>query len=320
MFARFALAGGAIAPPIPTITYGSITNSGTQVTATITNFSSEFGYVATSNVGTLSRVGANITVTGLTTGSSINIVVIATSAKGLSTPSSAVTDRQPYTFRTETRTGTRFVDTTSCYTASPTSPQCAFGGTLNVAGTECCIPSGFTEEFTFTVQIRNDAPAGYLDSGFDWYRVGNVTIERTPYTFTTVQESFTFSCQVPSTCCRQEVQCENIQNCSANTCTVCGDGCANSGTPSGCACPPGWSCVGCNFAAGGIFFGGVCCITVTQADICGQTCISRPSCREVTICDPCTVTSTCTGTRDVTVRNPIPPGYLDSGVDWYRFL
>jgi len=316
MFARFALAGGAIAPPIPTITYGTITNSGTQITATITNFSSEFGYAATSNVGTISRSGSAITVTGLTTGTSINIVVIATSAKGLSTPSSAVTDRQPYTFRTETRTGTRFVDTTSCYTASPTSPQCAFGGVLNVAGTECCIASGFTEDFTFTVQIRNDAPAGYLDSGFDWYRISNVSIERTPYTFTTVQESFTYSCQVPSTCCREETQCVNIPNCFANTCEVCGDGCAQG---FGGACPPGWYCVGgpppfVNAA------GGTCCITVTQADRCGETCISRPSCSTVTICDPCTVTSTCTGTRDVTVRNPIPPGYLDSGVDWYRFL
>jgi hypothetical protein len=304
MFARFALAGGAVAPPIPTITYGSITGGGTQITATITNFSSEFGYVVTSNVGILSRSGSAITVTNLPVNTSVNILVIATSAKGLSTPSAAVTDRQPYTFRTETRTGTRFVDTTSCYTASQTEPQCAFGGTLNVAGTECCIPSGFTEEFTFTVQIRNPAPAGYLDSGFDWYRASNVSIERTPYTFSTFQESFTFSCQVPSTCCREETQCVNIPNCFPNTCTTCGDGCVNG------QCPPGWFCAGFAF----------CCITVTQADICGETCISRPSCSTVTVCDPCTVTSTCTGTRDVTVRNPIPPGYLDSGVDWYRFL
>jgi hypothetical protein len=310
MFARFALAGGAVVPPIPTITYGTITNSGTQITATITNFSSEFGYAATSNVGTLSRSGSAITVTGLTTGSSINIVVIATSAKGLSTPSSAVTDRQPYTFRTETRTGTRFVDTTSCYTASPISPQCAFGGVLNVAGTECCIASGFTEEFTFTVQIRNAAPAGYLDSGFDWYRASNVTIERTPYTFTTTTETYTFTYPCQGTCCSEQSYQETVTNCSPNTCTVYGDPCVNG------QCPPGWRCE--TFGDPG---GGTCIITVTQADRCGQTCTSSTvtrCCR--TVCGSCTVTCTGTGTRDVTVRNPIPPGYLDSGVDWYRFL
>ena len=307
MFARFALAGGAVAPPIPTITYGSITGGGTQITATITNFSSEFGYVVTSNVGILSRSGSAITVTNLPVNTSVNILVIATSAKGLSTPSAAVTDRQPYTFRTETRTGTRFVDTTSCYTASPTSPQCAFGGVLNVAGTECCIASGFTEEFTFTVQIRNNAPAGYLDSGFDWYRASNVSIERTPYTFRTFQESFTYSCQVSSTCCRDVTYeiCTRV-GCLPNTCTICGDGCVNG------QCPPGWFCAGFAF----------CCITVTQADICGEDCpppqCIQACCRQV--CEPCTVTSTCTGIRDVTVRNPIPPGFTDSGVDWYRFL
>jgi hypothetical protein len=315
MFARFALAGGAITPPIPTITYGTITNSGTQITATITNFSSEFGYAATSNVGTLSISGSAITVTGLTTGSSINIVVIATSAKGLSTPSSAVTDRQPYTFRTETRTGTRFVDTTSCYTASPISPQCAFGGVLNVAGTECCIASGFTEEFTFTVQIRNDAPAGYLDSGFDWYRVGNVTIERTPYTFTTTTETFTYPCQISSTCCVDLPYNETVCTpgaCTPNTCTYYGDPCVNG------QCPPGYACL--SFP-----FGGTSCITtVTQTDICG--CTQQPdNCTTVQrccrpFCAPCTIDTTCTGTRPRTDRNPIPPGYLDSGVDWYRFL
>jgi hypothetical protein len=310
MFARFALAGGAIAPPIPTITYGSITNNGTQITATITNFSSEFGYAATSNVGTLSRVGASITVTGLTTGTSVNILVIATSAKGLSTPSSAVTDRQPYTFRTETRTGTRFVDTTSCYTASQTDPQCPFDGTLNVAGTECCIPSGFTEEFTFTVQIRNDAPAGYLDSGFDWYRISNVSIERIAYTFTTTQESYTYSCQVPSTCCREETQCENILNCFPNSCWKCGDPCVNG------VCPPN-SPWGCGISTD---CGSNLCAAWGEWPECGQTCISRPNCRPVTVCDPCFVSTTCTGTRDVTTKNPTPSGYLDSGVDWYRFL
>ena len=312
MFARFALAGGAVAPPIPTITYGTITNGGTQITATITNFSSEFGYVATSNVGTLSRVGANITVTGLTTGTSVNIIVIATSSRGLSTPSSAVTDRQPYTFRTETRTGTRFVDTTSCYTASSTEPRCPFGGALNIAGTECCISSGFTEEFTFTVEIRNDAPSGYLDSGFDWYRPSNVSIERTPYTFTTVQETYTYSCQVGSTCCVDESyqECTTTQVPSAGWCT--GNCCQPNAAVGACVpggnCPPFWVCNG----SGICQYWGLCGPLVPQTN-CVQRC-----CRQV--CSPCTITTTCTGTRPVTVRNPTPPGYTDSGVDWYRFL
>ena len=320
MFARFALAGGAVAPPIPTITYGTITNSGTQITATITNFSSEFGYAATSNVGTLSRSGSAITVTGLTTGSSINIVVIATSAKGLSTPSSAVTDRQPYTFRTETRTGTRFVDTTSCYTASPISPQCAFGGVLNVAGTECCIASGFTEEFTFTVQIRNNAPAGYLDSGFDWYRVGNVTIERTPYTFTTTTETFTYPCDVPSTCCvdlpYNETVCDTCQREICETidygnCTYYGPGVACGGAP-GCYCP-GCSTGGCLGNPSG------CCGVSCRYENFQCNCRTEQRCCRP-FCAPCTITVTCTGTRPRTDRNPTPPGYLDSGVDWYRFV
>jgi hypothetical protein len=315
MFARFALAGGAITPPIPTITYGTITNSGTQITATITNFSSEFGYAATSNVGTLSRSGSAITVTGLTTGSSINIVVIATSAKGLSTPSSAVTDRQPYTFRTETRTGTRFVDTTSCYTASPTAPQCPFGGVPNVAGTECCIASGFTEEFTFTVQVRNDAPAGYLDSGFDWYRVGNVTIERTPYTF--FDQPFTFDypcsfpCQVPCSvptppsfnpCCSlvpgtpESFRCTYGQTCFVN--------------PSGGqgTCPSLWVC------SGGLCYNNNCIYTPLVCQGCSVPQPPTPS-----SC-PSTCSGTCQGSSTRSVRNPIPPGYLDSGVDWYRFV
>lgn len=308
MFARFALAGGAVAPPIPTITYGSITNGGTQITATITNFSSEFGYVATSNVGTLSRTNGNITVTGLPVNTSVNILVIATSARGLSTPSSAVTDRQPYTFRTETRTGTRFVDTTSCYTASPTEPRCPFGGTLNVAGTECCIPSGYTETYTFTVEIRNDAPAGYLDSGFDWYRPSNVSIERIPYTFYQYQETYTYSCQVSSTCCVDLEYDEQYTYTVTVDCWRCGDPCVNGQCPpnSPWGCGIAVPCGGGNCAAWGAF----CTETRTGT--------RRVCCRPY--CSPCTINSTCTGTRTVTARNPTPPGYTDSGVDWYRFL
>ena len=316
MFARFALAGGAVAPPIPTIQYESITGGGTQITATITNFSSEFGYVATSNVGTLSRTGGNITVTGLPINTSVNILVIATSARGLSTPSSAVTDRQPYTFRTETRTGTRFVDTTSCYTASAEEPRCPFGGSLNVAGTECCIPSGFTEEFTFTVQIRNDAPSGYLDSGFDWYRPSNISIERIPYTFYTYQETYTFPCS--STCCVElpfDVRVcdtcvrEICQTIDYGNCTYYGPGVACGGAP-GCYCP-GCSTGGCLGNPAG------CCGISCRYENFECNCRTEQRCCN-TFCSPCTVT--CTGTRTVTARNPTPSGYLDSGVDWYRFL
>ena len=316
MFARFALAGGAVAPPIPTITYGYITNSGTQITATITNFSNEFGYLATSNVGTLSRSGSAITVTNLPVNTSVNILVIATSAKGLSTPSSSVTDRQPYTFRTETRTGTRFVDTTSCYTASQTDPRCPFGGTLNVAGTECCIPSGFTEEYTFTIEIRNDAPAGYLDSGFDWYRPSNISIERTPYTFFTETYTFTYPCA--GTCCSEQSYTERVcDTCQREICeTIDYGNCTYY--PPGVACggAPGCYCPGCS-TGGCLGNPAVCCGTSFRYENFQCNCRDETRCCR-TSCGPCTVTCTGTGTRQV--RNPTPSGYLDSGVDWYRFV
>lgn len=302
MFTRFAISAPAISPPIPTISYGSLTDGGTRITAEITNFSNEFSYIATTNVGTLSRTGRNITVTNLPTNTSVNIVVIAVSPRGLSTPSSAVTDRQPYTFRTETRTGTRLVDTTSCYPASP-GPSCPFGGELNQAGTECCVASSYTEEFTFTVEILNPAPAGYLDSGFDWYRVSNVTIERTPYTFYTETYTFTYPCTV--TCCSDVTICEDILNCFPSDCWRCGDPCQGGRCPANSP----WGCgistdCGPNACA---TFGPYC-----------QLCISRPSCRTETQCGPCAGTCTGTGTRQV--RNPTPPGFIDSGVDWYRFV
>jgi hypothetical protein len=309
-FARFASAFPSIAPPIPEITYGALTGGGTQITATIDNFSSDFSYIATTNVGTLSKDGANITVTGLPINTSVNIVVIATSARGLSTPSSAVTDRQPYTFRTETRTGTRLVDTTSCYPASP-GPSCPFGGVLNQAGTECCVASSYTEEFTFEVQIRNPAPAGYLDSGFDWYRVSNVSIERIPYTFTTRTESYTFPC--PGTCCNPcQVPCQVPGTCQTTEnycCFCCGDPCVNFQCPPTWSCncsgiPPSIECRCCNS----------CCVCQRQITVPCQVPGTCPG----TCCSPCTVT--CSGTRQVTTRDPIPSGYLDSGVDWYRFL
>lgn len=316
MFARFALAGGAVAPPIPTIQYGSITGGGTQITATITNFSSEYGYAVTSNVGTLSRTNGNITVTGLPINTSVNILVIATSSRGLSTPSSAVTDRQPYTFRTETRTGTRFVDTTSCYTANITEPRCPFGGTLNLAGTECCIPSGFTEEYTFTVQIRNAAPAGYLDSGFDWYRPSNVTIERTAYTFYTENYSYTYPCQVgcqvgctvptpPSfnPCCSLVPGPPEYFRCTYGTPCFVGPNFAPQGT-----CPGGWDC------SGGLCYNNNC---VYNPQVCQGCSVPQPPTQ--TTC-PGSCPGTCTGTGTRQVRNPTPPGYLDSGVDWYRFV
>jgi len=322
MLARFAVATASIPPPNPTITYGVLTSGGTATTATITNFSTEFSYIVTSNVGTVSRSASTVTITSLPINTSVNLLVIATSARGLSTPSSAVTERRPYTFRTETRTGTRFVDTTSCYPASP-GPSCPFGGVLNFAGTECCIASGYTETFTFTVEVRNDTPAGFLDSGFDWYRVANVSIERIPYTFTTRTETYTFPCT--STCCVDlpyeetytEPCCENQFDCSFFR-DVIGDGCCNYNIiPNSCiqdcggsnSCPSGWFCGACN------------CQTVVyeQRTCCGTTSCTRTRtvcCRQ--FCSPCTIT--CTGTRQVTERNPTPPGYLDSGVDWYRFL
>lgn len=311
MFAFFAIAAPSIAPPIPTITYGAIGGSGTSITATIDNYSSEYSYIATTNVGTLSRTGANITVTGLTIGTSVNIVVIATSQRGLSTPSSAVTDRQPYTYRTETRTGTRVVDTTSCYTASP-GPTCPYGGVPNVAGTECCVPSSYTEEYTFTVEIKNNTPSGYLDSGYDWYRISNVSIERTPYTYYSYQETYTYSCQVSSTCCVDlpYQECTTTQVPSPGWCV--GDCCQPNAAVGACVaggnCPPYWVCNG----GGRCQYWGLCGPLVNET-----TCVDR-CCRQS--CSPCTITSTCTGTRTVTARNPTPSGYTDSGYDWYRVL
>lgn len=312
-FARFAPAFPSIAPPIPEITYGTLTSGGTQITATIDNFSSTFSYIATTNVGTLSRDGANITVTGLPINTSVNIVVIATSPRGLSTPSSAVTDRQPYTFRTETRTGTRLVDTTSCYPASP-GPSCPFGGVLNQDGTECCVASSYTEEFTFTVEILNPAPAGYLDSGFDWYRVSNVSIERIPYTY--YQESYTYTypctvsypctvpCTVPGTC-EYQTEC-----CTAGTCI--GDARYYNANEVCYGCPAGWYC-----PAGMQQIGTICLYGCTVCNPCTgyQPCQVPSSCPST-----CSGPGTCTGTGTRSVRNTTPSGYLDSGVDWYRFV
>lgn len=324
MFARFAVAAPSVAPPIPTITYGQITGNGTQITATIDNFSSDFGYIVSSNIGTISRTNQNITVTGLTVGQSLNILVIATSSRGLSTPSSAVTDRQPYTFRTETRTGTRFVDTTSCYTASPTEPRCPFGGTLNLAGTECCIPSGFTEEYTFTVEIRNPAPSGYLDSGFDWYRPSNITIERIPYTFRQETRYYTenYDCSydrfVRTDCvdvnCRDQVS--GSYYAGAPSCP------AGSGLCSPEACgqcnvcrvgPPNYTWVAGGTCGGGTFYCSCnACCGYTYTRVCDRQCTDIYE----------RVNQTCSRQipYQVDVRNPTPPNYLDSGFDWYRVL
>ena len=309
MFATLAVAGGAIVPPAPTVSYGSLTNSGTQIIATITNYSSEYTYSATTTAGSLSRTGATVTITGLTAGSSFTLLIIATSAKGLSEPSIAPTSRLSYTYRTETSTGTRFVDTSSTY-APGLGSSCDFGGTLNVGGTLCVISSGYTESYTISSSIKNNTPAGYLDSGQDWYQIGNINIERTAYTYTTGTESYTYGCNVQSTCCIQlPYQSCTPGACTPNTCQVVGDPCVNN------RCPPGWSCiaVGPNLR---------CAITVTQTDLCG--CTQQPAnCTTVccsTYCSPCTVAGTCTGTRSIQIRNPIPPGYTDSGVDWYRIL
>lgn len=320
MFARFAIAAPSIAPPIPTITYGSLTGGGTQITATIDNYSTDYSYVVTSTVGSVSRSGANITVTGLTTNTSVNLVVIATSARGLSTPSSAITDRQPYTYRTETRTGTRVVDTTSCYPASP-GPTCPFGGVPNVAGTECCVASSYTEEYTFEVQILNPAPSGYLDSGFDWYKVSNVTIERIQYTYYTETYSYTYPCTVtctstypcpqpcfqPGVCCSPGPPLQVWQS---------GGPCWISCSGGGNTCPGGWSCSGPCSCSGC----GTCVTTYFQpSTICNQCTVSCPPIPQTcTSSSPCPGTCTGTGTRQV--RNPTPSGYTDSGVDWYRFV
>ena len=308
MFATLAVAGGAIVPPAPTISYGSLTNSGTQIIATITNYSSEYTYSATTTVGSLSRTGATVTITGLTAGSSFTLLVIATSAKGLSEPSIAPTSRLSYTYRTETSTGTRFVDTSSTY-APGSGSSCDFGGTLNVGGTLCVISSGYTESYTISSSIKNNTPAGYLDSGQDWYQIGNVNIERTAYTYTTGTESYTYGCNVQSTCCVQVTYQSCTQGaCSPNACDFTfGSPCVNN------QCPPTWYCSG---------PGGVCRIFITNGEQCGYTC-PPPTCTTVCCtasCSPCTVAGTCTGTRSIQIRNPIPPGYTDSGVDWYRIL
>lgn len=319
-FARFASAFPSISPPIPEVTYGSLTNNGTQITATIDNYSTDYSYVVTSTVGNVSRTNGNITVTGLTTNTDVNLVVIATSARGLSTPSSAVTDRQPYTYRTETRTGTRVVDTTSCYPASP-GGECPYGGVLNQAGTECCVASSYTEEFTFTVEILNDAPAGYLDSGFDWYKVSNVSIERIQYTYFTQPYSYTYPCTVTCTSsfpcpqpCFQPGLC-----CSPGPptqITTVGGACWSNCATGGNTCPGGWGCVGPCGCSGC----GRCQTTTFQpSTICNQCTVSCPPIPQTcTSSSPCP--GTCTGTATRQVRNPTPSGYIDSGVDWYRFV
>lgn len=305
MFFTLAVAGGAIPPVAPTISYGSLFNNGTQITATITNYNPEYGYAVTLSPGSFSRSASTINISGLTAGTSFNLLVIATTAKGLSAPSSAVTDRQAYTYRTETRTGTRFVDTTSCYVASPNEPRCPFGGTLNGAGTQCCIPSGYTEEYTYTVTIKNDTPAGYLDSGYDWYRVGNITVQRTPYTYYTETYTYTYPCS--STCCVDlpcQKPCQVPGTCYRDVrCNCCGDACVNG------QCPPqdDWYCQN-----------GRCC---SPSCVCREAypCQVPGSCPGTCqYCSPCTITCTGTGTRQV--RNATPSGYLDSGVDWYRFV
>lgn len=308
-----AVATPSIAPPIPEISYGEITDGGTQITATITNYSSYYSYAVTSDIGSVSVVGDAITVTGLTSGQSVNLIVIATSPRGLSTPSSAVTDRQPYTYRTETRTGTRLIDTTSCYIAGP-GGTCPYGGELNNAGTECCVVQSYYEDYTYTVQILNAGPAGYLDSGYDWYKVSNVSIERIPYTYYTETYTYTYSCTVSYPC---TVPCTVPGTCEYPT-TCCSTGtCVGSATwyqeNQVCyGCPAGWYC-----PAGMTQDGTLCYYTCT---ICNP-CTGYEPCQVPSTCpSTCSGPGTCTGTGTRQVRNATPEGYLDSGVDWYRFV
>lgn len=307
---RFAVGGGSIPPPAPTISYGSLFNNGTQINATINNYSTEYNYIVTVSPGTFSRTGSSISISNLVSGQSFNLLVIATSAKGLSTPSSAVTDRQPYTYRTETRTGTRFVDTTSCYTPSP-GPTCPFGGNLNQAGTQCCIPSGYTETYTYTVSIKNDTPAGYLDSGYDWYKVGNVTIERTPYTYYTENYTYqygctnSYPCQQPYSCeqtCTRQITCYGITTCTGSA-TYYSWGCGGTGC---CVCPNGMGQVGCT-----CYYQCQVASPCTEYYSCPGTCYGPSTCYSP---------GTCTGYGSRQVRNATPAGYIDSGVDWYKYL
>lgn len=308
---RFAVGGGAIPPVPPTVQYGSLENNGTQISATVTNYSSENTYLFINDVGTLAQLSASsVRLSNLTAGTSFNLVVIATSAKGLSTPSSAVTDRQSYTYRTETRTGTRFIDTTSCYTPSP-GPSCPFGGSLNNDQTQCCIPSGYTETYTYTVQVKNDTPAGYFDSGYDWYRVGNISIERIQYTYYTENYTYQYGCTTSYGCseaygctvtCSRSTTCYGLTTCYGSAtyyswgcggtgCYVCPDGMTRYGTSCAYQCQYSTPC--------------------TEYYQCPGTCYRQATCYSP---------ATCTGYGSRQVRNPTPAGYTDSGVDWYRYL
>jgi hypothetical protein len=79
-----------------------------------------------------------------------------------------------YTYRTEQRTGTRVIDTSTAYAANvgpnAQGPACPWGGNLNPSGDLCVIPSTGTETYTYTVEVKNDAPAGFTDNGTEWVK------------------------------------------------------------------------------------------------------------------------------------------------------
>ena len=143
---------GMIQSPIPTFSYGGTTSNTT--TFTITNYNRDLSYsiVKTSGTGNTPSLNTNtgvITTTGVT--GDINLSVQASAYKGGATSTSTQPSRRVYTFYSYTCQ----VNIGPCNVAMPD------GGSAHYAN---CHGPG-------TCHARSATPAGYSDSGSDWYRV-----------------------------------------------------------------------------------------------------------------------------------------------------
>jgi hypothetical protein len=153
MFAirRAAASGGMVPAPTPTFSYGG--TSSNIMTYTITNYNPNLAYTVsklsgTGNAPSLNTANGVITTTGVT--GDVDLSVTSSSAKGGFTSTSTQPSRRVYTYYS--------------YTCQVNIGPCSFHDNGGHFQYQNCHGPG-------TCHAKNSTPAGYTDSGSEWYRV-----------------------------------------------------------------------------------------------------------------------------------------------------
>lgn len=153
MFAvrRAASGGGMVPAPVPTFTYGGTASN--TATFTISNYNNNLSYTVTKSSGTgntpsLNSITGVITMTGAT--GDFDMSVTSSSLKGGFSSTSTQPSRRIYTYYP--------------YSYHYNGGPCSFSdGTGHFQYANC--------HYVGHAHAKNATPAGYTDSGSDWYRV-----------------------------------------------------------------------------------------------------------------------------------------------------